>query len=112
MLPLCARLSGAVARAHLDAHLHAHEGFRRAEIDAVQRDSLTRIAGDGNADQIARADDAAGRVELDPARTRQIDLHPGMRRAAAAVTMVVAGEEIARDEARGDAEPAQRLDHQ
>src|SRR6202007_2171395 len=78
----------------------------------MQRNGLARIARDGDTDQVARADNAVCRVKLDPARARQIDLHPGRRRNAGGVATVVAGEEIAGDEARGYAEPAQRLDHQ
>src|SRR6516164_4017721 len=78
----------------------------------MQRDRLAWLSGDRDSDQVAGACDAVGRIELDPAGARQIDLHPGMRRAAADMTLVVAGEEIAGDEARGDAEPPQRLDHQ
>ena len=80
----------------------------------MQRDRLARIARHRDADQIAGADDAVGRIELDPAGARQIDLHPGMGRAAADIAMraVAGNEQIAGDEARGDAEPAQRLDHE
>ena len=80
----------------------------------MQRDRLARIARHRDADEIAGADDAVGGIELDPAGARQIDLHPGMGRAAADIAMgAVAGDEqIARDEARGDAEPPQRLDHE
>ena len=81
----------------------------------MQRDRLVRIARHRDADEVAGADDAVGRIEFDPARVRQIDLHPGMGRAAAvmiAILRAVAGIEIAGDEARGEAEPPQRLDHQ
>ena len=39
--------------------------------------------GDADADQVAIADDAVGRVEFDPARARHVDLAPGVGRAAA-----------------------------
>ena len=101
-------------RDDVDADLHADEGVGRAEIGAVQRDRLARIARHRHTDEVAGADDAVGRIELDPARARQIDLHPGMRRAAADIAMraVAGNEEIAGDETRGDAEPPQRLDHE
>jgi hypothetical protein len=54
----------------------------------MQRDCLHRIARHRDTDQIARALDAVGRIELDPARIRQIDLHPCMGRAAAGVLVV------------------------
>src|SRR5262245_23729958 len=78
----------------------------------MQRDRLARIPRYRDADQIARARDTVGRIEFDPACGRQVDLHPGMRRAAAEMARGIAGEEITGDEARGDAEPSQRLDHQ
>src|SRR5215470_10272822 len=78
----------------------------------MQRDRLARIARNSDADQVAAADDTVGRIELDPAGARQIDLHPGMRRAAAAMIMTARQEQIAGDETRGDAEPPERLDHQ
>src|SRR5581483_8791515 len=67
-----------------------------------------------NADEIAAADDAVGRVELDPARARQIDLNPGMGRAGAGIAVrgIRGNEQIAGYKAGGDAEPAQRLDHE
>ena len=53
-------------------------------------------------------------IEFDPAGARQVDLHPGVGRAAADIAMVALAvhEQISRHEARGDAEPAQRLDHE
>src|ERR1700733_11443258 len=78
----------------------------------MQRDRLARIARDRNTNEIARPDNAVGGIELDPARARQIDLYPGMRRTAAEITPVRGHEQIAGDKARGDAEPPQRLDHQ
>ena len=101
-------------RDDVDVDLHADKRVGRAQIGAVQRDRLARIARHRDADQVAGADDAVGRIELDPAGARQIDLHPGMGRAAAdiAVRAVAGNEEIAGHEARGDAEPPQRLDHE
>ena len=48
-----------------------------------QRQALRRIPCHRDADEIAVADDAVGRIEIDPSRARQIDLQPGMGRAAA-----------------------------
>ena len=58
-------------------------------IGAVQGDGLARIARDRDANEVAVADDAVGRIELDPAGARQIDLHPGMGRAAADISFAL-----------------------
>ena len=101
-------------RNDVDADLHADERVGGAEIGAVQRDGLARIARHRDADEVAGADDAVGGIELDPAGARQIDLHPGVGRAAADIAMgaVARDEDVSRHETRGDAEPPQRLDHE
>src|SRR6202022_736429 len=101
-------------RENVDADLHADEGDGRTEIGAVQRDRLARIARHRHAYEVAGADDAVGGIELDPAGARQIALDPGVGRAAAdiAVGAIAGDEQIPRYEARGDAEPPQRLDHE
>ena len=43
------------------------------------------IPGDGDTNQIAIADDAVGGIEIDPARARQVSLHPRVRCASADV---------------------------
>ena len=84
-------------RDDVDVNLHAGIGVGRSEVSAVQRDRLARIARHRHADEISRSDDAVGRIELDPAGARQIDLYPGMGEAAAdiAVGPVAGNEEIA-----------------
>ena len=72
-------------RGDADVHLHADEDIGWPKISTMQRQRLHRIACDRDTDQIARALDAVGRIELDPAGVRQIDLYPGMGRAAARV---------------------------
>src|SRR6185312_4046751 len=69
-------------RHDIDVDVHADKRVGRAEIGAVQRHGLARIARHRHPDQVAGADDAVGRIELDPARARQIGLHPGVGRAA------------------------------
>src|ERR1700722_4688779 len=81
-----------------------------AEEAAPQRQRLRRIPGDRNADEIAVADDAVGRIEIAPARARQIDLRPGMGRAAAAA--VAGHENITADETRGQAKRADYIHYQ
>src|ERR1700676_625444 len=92
-------------RDNIDADLHADEGDGRTEIGAVQRDRLARIARHRHAHEVAGADDAVGGIELDPAGARQIDLDPGMGRAAADKTVraIAGNEDVSRHETRGDA---------
>src|SRR5450759_3842838 len=72
-----------IRRNDVDADLHADEGVGGTEIGAVQRDRLAWIARHRHPDEVAGADDAVGGIELDPAGARQVDLHPGVGRAAA-----------------------------
>src|SRR6202012_3193756 len=67
----------------------------------------------GHKNQIASTDNAVSWIELDPARARQIDLHPCMGRTAPDIALPAPGlyEHIAPDETRGTAEPPQRFDH-
>ena len=67
----------------LDLDRHASEVAGRAVVAAARAASPAGGAGDGDADQVAVADDAVGRVELDPAGAGQVDLRPGVGRAAA-----------------------------
>src|SRR6266481_2414020 len=113
LISMMLRLRPFVGGDDIDVHLHADEGVGRPEIGAMQRDRLARIAGDCDANEVAGTDDAVGRIELDPTVARQIDLHPGMGRAAADMAIAIVGhEQIAGDEARGDAETPQCLDHE
>jgi hypothetical protein len=75
---------------------------------------LARISCYRNADEIAVADDAIGRIELDPTGTGQIDLAPGMRRAAAhmAGSIQAGAVDVAGHEAGREPERAHGLDHQ
>src|SRR3954470_9660746 len=97
-----------------DADVHADIGVGRAEKCAVQRDRLARVAGHSDPHEVARAEYAVGRVELDPARARQIHLYPGVGRAAAriAVRTIAGHEQISGHETRGDSEPPERLNHE
>src|SRR5260370_38729637 len=108
------RLRPRLCRNHVDADIHADERIGRTKVSAVQRDGLARIARHRHTNEVAGADNAVGRIELDPAGARQIDLHPGVGRAAADIAMrAIAGNgDVSRHEARGDAEPPQRLDHE
>ena len=68
---------------HVHIHRHAEKIARRTGEGAGERHRLGRVARDGHADQILAADQPIGRVELDPAGAGQVDLHPGVGRAAA-----------------------------
>ena len=48
----------------------------------MERNRLARIAHHRDANEVAIADDAAGRIEIDPAGSGQIDLSPSIRIAA------------------------------
>jgi hypothetical protein len=67
-----------------DAHLHLHvEMIQRGPNEgAVERDRVMRIAHDRNGDKADLADAASRWLEIDPAGAWQIDLRPGMGRAA------------------------------
>ena len=89
-------------------HTHAEFIFRIAPIAAAQRDSLTGRPGDRYPDQVAISDDAIGRIELNPARTRQVNLAPRVGRATSKPywAVSVGHVDIPRDEPRG--EPSNR----
>src|SRR5262249_31689343 len=75
-LSLCANLD-------LDLDRHAEMIGRKTGPRARHRHRLARITRDSDADQVVIADDAVGRIELDPAGARQVNLEPGMGRVAA-----------------------------
>ena len=77
---------------------------------------MRRIARNADPDQIAAADDAVGRVVLDPPGAGKKDLDPGMGRPATDEPVAAIDEgvviEIAGDELCRDAEAAACLHHQ
>src|SRR4249920_2846727 len=81
---------------------------------AVQRYRMAWIAHHRDPDEAAVADDPAGRVEIDPARPRQIDLGPGVGVSAAVIPVVAAIRQmqIAGDKARRHSQRAHGLDHE
>src|SRR4051794_23567780 len=77
-------------RFHIHLHLHPELVVGAAGIGAGERHRLAGIARDRDADEIAVADDAVGGIELHPAGARQIDLAPGVGRAAADIVRALA----------------------
>jgi hypothetical protein len=65
-----------------DSHLNLHAEMVRGEPDegAVERDCVLRVPHDRDSDRLDLTSFAARGVEIDPARARQIDLRPDMRR--------------------------------
>ena len=69
-------------RRDLHRDLHGQMVRGAAEPDSLQRDRLARVMHDRDPDEIPIADNAARRIEVDPAGTGNINLDPGMGVAA------------------------------
>ncbi len=102
-------------------HVHAERIRGGPDKGAVQRQRLIRIRDDRDGDKSGPANAAAGRIEIDPASMRQIDLRPRMgcpmslinsRTNRRFLVRLERKGEIARDKSRGEPESARRLDHQ
>src|ERR1700720_1166915 len=108
------RFLGCPIRGDAYRDFHAEKVGREAGPSARERHCPPRVANDRDADQIAVADDAAGRVVLDPAGAGYIDLQPGMGGAAADLSAVATFRdvEISRNEAGRQAQRADCFDHQ
>ena len=104
--------SGLVGDLHLDRHPQRIRW--KADPGAGDRHCLSRIAHDRDTDQIVIADDAVGRIELDPAGAGEINAQPCMGRAAACApaAALLRNIEVARDEMRRQPELTRRLHHQ
>src|SRR4029079_17135713 len=83
----------------VDLDGHAEVVGWKAGPGAVQRQDVPVVPGDGDADQVAGADDPVGRVEFHPAGAGQVDPQPGMGRATADMAIPLWDIEVARDEA-------------
>ena len=68
-----------------DAHLDLHAAERRGRTDerAPQRQRVPLVPRHGHANEVAIPDDAVGGIEVDPSGSRQVRLHPAVRRSAA-----------------------------
>ena len=114
-------LGGARRLAHA-RHLHVVGEVDLALLDrAFDRRRARRLGRAGERDVAFAGQQARGRIEADPARARQVDLAPGMevgeivRRAFGSFERLLVGHEldqVARGEARGEAEMAQDGDQQ
>src|SRR5205807_5115472 len=98
-------------RGDADRDIHAEEVGGKPGPGAGQRHRVPRVAHYRDADQIAVADDAVGRIELEPAGAGDIDLQPGMGGAAADMpaTPMIGDVEISRDESGGETKRADRF---
>src|SRR5680860_1413266 len=106
--------SGLIRPGYGDLDVHAEKGRTVMAIGAAHGHRLGRGSGGRHAYQVAARHDAVGRVELDPAGTRNEDVRPGVCRSSPAqralLARVAAGVvEIAGDEARGETKGAGRL---
>src|ERR1700722_16308833 len=108
--------SGARRRCRRDLHGDFHGQVIRsgAEPRALQRNGLARVMRDRDADEFFIADDASRRIEVDPARARNIDLDPGVGIAAGGtiVVIIIGQMQISGHEASSDAAGAQRRYHE
>src|SRR5271155_424521 len=93
---------------HADRDIHAQEGRSLPGEGAPQRQNVSVIPSYGHPDQIAIADNAIGWIEIDPTGARQVDLHPGVRGAAARSGCIVGcrDKDVPADKASGQAEGA------
>src|SRR5277367_5803056 len=89
-----------------DGHLHAQKCFGHPKEAAGHRRALADIASHCNGDQIAAADTAVGRIERDPAGTRQKNLSPSVSRARFCRThkITIRIMQISRSDTRTEAE--------
>src|SRR5580704_7224073 len=106
--------SGVGSRRDLHRDFHGQVIRRGAVPGALQRNCLARVMRDRDADELFIADAASRRIEVDPARTGNVDLDPGVGVAAGGtIVVVVIGQmQISGHEASGDAAAAKRGYHQ
>src|SRR6185436_19402654 len=99
---------------HADAHVHAAHGRRRTDEGAPERQRVALVPRDRHANEVAVADDVVGGVEVHPAGSGQIDLHPRVGGAAAddGAAGGIRHEDITADEPGGQATRSRRLHHQ
>ena len=74
-----------------DLDVHSQVVGRKPRPGTMQRYRLARIAHHRDTNEVAVANDAIGWIEIDPTGSRQIDLRPGMRVAAARIASSSSG---------------------
>src|SRR5260370_6526920 len=105
--------AGSRCRGDLYCDFHGQMIRRGPEPCALQRDRLARVMRDRDADEVLISHNAARWIEVDPARTGHVDLHPGVHVAADEIVVIIVGQmHISRDEPRRKSTGAQRSDHQ
>src|SRR5215207_5583287 len=99
---------------HLDLNLDSISIASLSKVTPGERGRLGGVAGNGDADQVAIADDAVGGIELDPTSAGQVDLTPSVRGAPAQYGRLIAVRniDIPRHETSRQSERANRLDHE
>ena len=104
---------GSGQRLDVYTHIHAEFIFRIAPIAAAQRNSLIGRPGNRHPDQVAISDDPIGRIELNPARARQVNLAPRVGRAASKPyrPVSVGHVDVSCDEPRCEAERPSSFHH-
>ena len=100
--------AGSPCRSDLYRDLHGQMIRRGPEPCALQRDRLARVMRDRDADEVLISH-TSRRVEVDPARTGNVDLGPGVGVAASSAVVVIIGQmHISGYEPRGNSAQAQR----
>src|SRR6202011_5534269 len=81
---------------------------------APQRQRVPRIPRDGHANEVAIAYDAVGGVEVDPSGSRQVRLHPAVRRSStdSGGSVQLGNEDITTDKASGNTERPNGFHHE
>ena len=106
------RFSGVGGDGDLDAH--SQVVGREPRPGTMQRYCLARIAHHRHTNEVAVTNDAIGWIEINPTGSRQIDLCPSVRVAAAliAFVVVIGDVQISGDKARSHAKGTHSFDHQ
>src|SRR5439155_7811075 len=93
---------------------HTEKGRRVAHETAPERQGLRRVPGHRDTNKITIADDAVGWIEINPARSRQVDLQPSMGCPAAdsGCRVCIWHKDVAAHEAGREAKRSDAFDHE
>src|SRR3974390_3152596 len=99
---------------HAHRNLHTEAGRRLADETAPERQGLRRVRGHRDTNKITIADDAVGWIEINPARSQQVDLQPSMGCPAAdsGCTVCIWHKDVAPHEAGREAKRSDAFDHE